>query len=66
MKKKAPYFKESNLVFVCKKNYTDKINKENFANEEVKNSIVNAWYKDTLSNNFHKFYIGEIVKVLSI
>ena len=63
---KAPYFKESNLVFVCKKNYTDKINKENFANEEVKNSIVNAWYKDTLPNNFHKFYIGEIVKVLSI
>ena len=61
----APYFKESSLVFVCKKIYSDYICRKNFANEEVQSNIYNAWYKGSESSDFHKFYIGEIVKVLS-
>ena len=62
---KAPYFKESSLVFICKKIYSDYMYKKNFTNEEIQSNICNAWYRDSDSADFHKFYIGEIVKVLS-
>lgn len=62
---KAPYFKEANLVFICKKIYSDYINEDNFSSKAVKESVCSAWYDSAKPEDFHKFYIGEIVKTLS-
>lgn len=53
----APYFEEANMVFICKKVYADFLKEENFFDKE----IVTSSYPD---KDFHKLYIGEIVKVL--
>ena len=54
---KAPYFKEASLVFVCKKMYTDYIEKRNI----LDGTIITNYYN---GDSYHKMYIGEIVKVL--
>ncbi len=53
----APYFEEAQLVIICKKLYSQMIQKENF---EDKN-FADATYPDS---DIHRLYIGEIVKVL--
>ena len=53
----APYFQEAQLVIICKKLYSQMIEKDNF---EDKN-FADATYPDT---DIHRLYIGEIVKVL--
>lgn len=51
-------FCEASLVFVCKKMYTQNFEKNNF----LQNENVEKWYAN---NDFHKSYIGEIIKVYS-
>lgn len=51
-------FSEASLVFVCKKMYTQNFEKNNF----LQNDNVEKWYAN---NDFHKSYIGEIIKVYS-
>lgn len=51
-------FSEASLVFVCKKMYTQNFEKNNF----LQNENVEKWYAN---NDFHKSYIGEIIKVYS-
>lgn len=51
-------FSEASLVFVCKKIYTQNFEKNNF----LQNDNVEKWYAN---NDFHKSYIGEIIKVYS-
>lgn len=53
----TPYFKEGNLIILCKKLYTGDILPENLADL----AIDAAMYPD---KDYHKVYIGEIVKVL--
>lgn len=53
----APYFEEANLVFVCKKVYNDFLREESFLDKE-------ALAQHYAEKDFHKLYIGEIVKVL--
>lgn len=53
----APFFEEANLVFICKKIYTDFIKKENIMDPYVVNSFYN-------SGGQHKIYVGEIIKTL--
>ena len=52
----APIICEASLVIVCRKLYADDIRKENFTEDSP---LVN--YKN---NDFHRFYICEIEKVL--
>lgn len=51
-------FSEASLVFVCKKMYTQNFEKNNF----LQNENVEKWYAN---NDFHKSYIGEIIKIYS-
>lgn len=51
-------FSEASLVFVCKKMYTQNFEKNNF----LQNDNVEKWYAN---NDFHKSYIGEIIKIYS-
>jgi len=53
----VPYFKEANLVFICKKLYRGHIEREEF----IDKSLTTKWYSD---NDYHVEFIGEIVKVL--
>jgi len=52
----AVYFEQAELVIVCKKLYVSEIEKEKFSNTDCL-----KWYSD---NDFHKMFVGEIVKVL--
>ena len=52
----APYFNEANLVLICKKIYGDYIAPQKFFSEEIKEHYP--------KEDYHKFYIGEIIKVL--
>ena len=52
----AVYFEQAQLVIICKKLYASQIEKESFVDEECL-----KWYPD---NDFHKMFVGEIVKVL--
>lgn len=59
-----PFFKEANLVFVCKKIYKGKIEKEGF----IDKSIIDNFYKDASdhaynNSSFHNVYVGEILKI---
>lgn len=54
----APYFDEAKLVLVCKKLYVQDMTMECF----VDKSLINNNYPD---KDYHKVFIGEIVKVLS-
>ena len=53
----ATYFKSARLVVICKKQYADDIKKENFCDSEPLSNYP--------KNDFHRMYIGKIVKVLS-
>ena len=52
----APYFEEASLVLLCKKIYTDHIKPENFLEETIDQNYP--------KKDYHKIYVGEIVKVL--
>lgn len=49
------YFDEARLVLVCKKLYSSDMKEENFIDKSCL-----KWY----NNDFHRMYVGEIVKVL--
>ena len=53
----APYFEQADMVFVCKKLYKQKMNAESF----IDKSLVEKNYSN---NDWHEFFVGEIVKVL--
>lgn len=53
----APYFEQAETVLVCKKLYKQKMNAESF----IDKSLVEKNYSD---NDWHEFFVGEIVKVL--
>ena len=53
----APYFEQAETVLVCKKLYKQKMNAESF----IDKSLVEKNYYD---NDWHEFFVGEIVKVL--
>ena len=50
------YFEQAQIVLVCKKIYVDDVKPENFADQ----SLDQKWY----NNDYHRMYVGEIVKVL--
>ena len=50
------YFEQADIVLICKKIYTSDVKPENF----VDKSLDEKWY----NNDYHKMYVGEIVKVL--
>lgn len=50
------YFKEAELVIICKKQYVDKMKEENFTDSSPLN-----WYEN---KDFHNMIFGEIIKVL--
>lgn len=52
----TPYIEESDIVFICKILYSDSLKKENFKD----NSPLSAY----AANDFHKFFVCEIQKVL--
>lgn len=52
----VPYINQADTVFICKKLYADDLKKENFVSEEPLSN-----YK---ANDFHRFYVCEIEKVL--
>ena len=53
----APYFEEAETVFVCRKLYSDFIKPEKFCDDTLDGKIYGL-------KDYHKFYVGEIVKVL--
>lgn len=53
----APYFEEAETVFICRKLYSDFIKPERFCDDTLDGKIYGL-------KDYHKFYVGEIVKVL--
>lgn len=53
----APYFEEAETVFVCRKLYSDFIKPEQFCDPTLDGQVYGL-------KDYHKFYVGEIVKVL--
>lgn len=54
----APYFEQAKLVLVCKKLYVQDMTSDSF----IDKSLIEKNYPN---NDFHKVFIGEIVKVLT-
>lgn len=54
---KAPYFKEANIVFICKKLHEQFIDPSCFVD-----SSIEIHYPE---KDYHKIFVGEIVKVLN-
>jgi len=54
----TPYFKEAELVLICKKMCSADLEKSHFIEE----SLCDKFF---LANDFHTLYISEIIKVLS-
>lgn len=52
----APYFEQAKLVFVCRKLYNQFLNEESLYDKSLKSNYEN--------NDYHKMYVGEIVKAL--
>lgn len=52
----APYFEQANLVFICKKIHGQYIDPKGFIDTSINKNYIN--------NDYHKMYIGEIVKVI--
>ncbi len=50
------YFDQAEVVLICKKIYASDVNPENF----IDKSLDEKWY----NNDYHRMYVGEIVKVL--
>lgn len=55
---RAPYFKEARLVLVCRKMYSQFLNRESVIS---KDDVLPTYTSD----DFHKMYISEIVKALA-
>ena len=53
----APYFEESNLVLVCKKLYAQNLSSEYFCEKDLDKFYPNK--------DYHKMFVGEIIKVLA-
>lgn len=53
----APYFEEAELVLVCKKLYTGRIEPDGFHDEALRE-------KNYPNKDYHHYYIGEIVECL--
>jgi len=53
----VPYFEQAQTVFICKKLYADFIKPECF-------TVPGLCEKNYGAKDYHKFYVGEIVKVL--
>jgi len=53
----APYFAEAETVFLCRKLYADFIHPECFTDSSLDGAIYAA-------KDYHKFYVGEICRVL--
>ena len=53
----APYFKEADLVLVCKKAYWQDMDPTHFLDGEIDGK----WYPE---KDYHRIFIGEIVEVL--
>ncbi len=53
----APYFKEADLVILCKKLYAGELEPENILLSEIDEKVYP-------NKDYHKVYIGEIIKVL--
>ncbi|MEG0377635.1 MAG: flavin reductase family protein [Eubacterium sp.] len=58
LKDNAPYFKEGNLAFICKKLYRKDLDKDGFTDNL---ELDKKWYAD---KDYHTLYIGEIEKIL--
>lgn len=56
--KNTVYFKEAELVFLCKKIYQSELIKENIYDTDS----IEKFYPG--ENDFHKIFVGEIIKVL--
>lgn len=52
----APYFEQAKLVLVCRKLYNQFLNEESLYDKSLKSNYEN--------NDYHKMYVGEIVKAL--
>ena len=50
------YFEQADMVLICKTIYKDDVKPENF----IDKSLDEKWY----NNDYHRMYVGEIVKVL--
>ena len=50
------YFEQANIVLICKKIYVSDVDPENF----IDKSLDEKWY----NNDYHRMYVGEIVKTL--
>ena len=53
----APYFEQASVVLVCKKLYAQPMDPAGF----VDKSLDGQWYPD---KDYHKMFVGEVVKVL--
>ena len=53
----TPYYKEAKLVLICRKLYRQPMDPEFFLDQEPNKK----WYPD---KDYHKIFVGEIVKVL--
>lgn len=53
---KSPYFEQAKLVLVCRKLYSQFLNEESLYDKSLKSNYEN--------NDYHKMYVGEIVKAL--
>lgn len=51
----TPYFEQARLVMVCKKLYSQPLSEE---------YVIQDFVKDNYENDYHKMFVGEIVKVL--
>ena len=56
----TPYFEEATLVFICKKIATPMLHESDFLGDDA---IPNRYY-DEKGGNYHKLYLGEILKIL--
>lgn len=54
----AVYFSQARLVMECKKIYYQDLEPKNFLDQD----ICRKWYAD---NDYHRMYLGEIIKILS-
>lgn len=56
LEKDIIYFKESKMVIACKKIYFQDINSKNFLSDDIN--------KNYPKKDYHRMYVGEIIKVL--
>ncbi len=52
----APYFDQANLIFICKKVYSQSIDPSCFLEKDIDNNYPNK--------DYHKMFVGEIIKCM--